>query len=130
MNLHKDIESFNDLAAVTAEYIGIPMLAVKRDYYIVMMLQMLAESAYAEKCVFKGGTSLSKGYPGSILRFSEDIDITFIPDDNMSKKQYDKALKDIEKVMTVVHLWKRFQKSGMIGIKVPMSGLKRVVKNE
>ncbi|MCH5256661.1 MAG: nucleotidyl transferase AbiEii/AbiGii toxin family protein [Lachnospiraceae bacterium] len=101
MNLHKDIESFNDLAAVTAEYIGIPMLAVKRDYYIVMMLQMLAESVYADNCVFKGGTSLSKGYPGSILRFSEDIDLTFIPGDNMSKKQYDKALKNIEKIMTV-----------------------------
>lgn len=101
MNLHKDIEAFNDLAAVTAEYIGIPMLAVKRDYYIVMMLQMLAESVYADNCVFKGGTSLSKGYPGSILRFSEDIDLTFIPGDNMSKKQYDKALKNIEKIMTV-----------------------------
>ena len=101
MNLHKDKESFIDLAAVTAEYIGIPMLAVKRDYYIVMMLQMLAESVYAEKCVFKGGTSLSKGYPGAISRFSEDIDLTFIPDEHMSKKQYDKALKNIEKVMTV-----------------------------
>lgn len=100
MNLHKDIESFNDLATITAEYIGIPMLAVKRDYYIVMMLQMLEKSTYAEKCVFKGGTSLSKGYPGSISRFSEDIDLTFIPDNSMSKKQYDKALKNIEKVMT------------------------------
>lgn len=101
MRLHEDREAFQDLAALTAEYIGIPILAVKRDYYIVMMLQMLSESTYADKCVFKGGTSLSKGYPGAISRFSEDIDLTFIPDELMSKKQYDRALKAIEKIMTV-----------------------------
>ncbi|MDO4275459.1 MAG: nucleotidyl transferase AbiEii/AbiGii toxin family protein [Eubacteriales bacterium] len=101
MYLHKDMEAFNELSAITAEHMGIPMLAVKRDYYIVTMLQMLANSPYAEKCVFKGGTSLSKGYPGSILRFSEDIDLTFIPDDAISRKQYDKELKTIEKIMTV-----------------------------
>ena len=44
-------------------------------------------SEYADKCVFKGGTSLSKCYPGSIQRFSEDIDLTYIPDDATSKKQ-------------------------------------------
>lgn len=101
MNLHEDREAFYDLAVITAGYIGIPVSAVKRDYYIVMLLQKLAESKYAEKCVFKGGTSLSKGYPGSIARFSEDIDLTFIPNDSMGKKQYDKALKHIESIMTV-----------------------------
>lgn len=100
MNLHKDTEAFNSLSAITSEYIGIPISAVKRDYYIVMMLKKLADSEYADKCVFKGGTSLSKGYPGSILRFSEDIDLTFIPNNNLGKKQYDKALKKIEKIMT------------------------------
>ena len=55
----------------------IPESAVKRDYYIVLLLEKLGNSTYAEKCVFKGGTSLSKCYPGSIERFSEDIDLTF-----------------------------------------------------
>ena len=100
MNLHNDKEAFHDLAVLTAKEIGIPVTAVKRDYYIVMMLQKLAESQYAVRSVFKGGTSLSKCYPGSIMRFSEDIDLTFIPDDSTSKKQYDKALKGIEKVMS------------------------------
>ncbi len=100
MNLHIDKEAFHDLTALTAAEIGIPETAVKRDYYIVMMLQKLENSAYADKCVFKGGTSLSKCYPGSIMRFSEDIDLTYIPDDETSKKQYDKALKGIEKVMS------------------------------
>ena len=100
MKLHNDYEAFNDLSVLAADYIGIPVSAVKRDYYIVMMLQKLANSDYSAKCVFKGGTSLSKCYPGSISRFSEDIDLTYIPNDELSKKQYDRALKNIEKLMT------------------------------
>ena len=100
MHLHNDKEAFHDLSVLVAENIGIPVTAVKRDYYIVMMLQQLAGSEYACRSVFKGGTSLSKCYPGSIMRFSEDIDLTYIPDDNTSKKQYNKALKGIEKVMS------------------------------
>lgn len=100
MNLHNDAEAFQSLSAITAEYIGIPISAVKRDYYIVLMLQNLANSEYADSCVFKGGTSLSKCYPNSIKRFSEDIDLTFIPNDTISKKQRDKALKKIEQIMS------------------------------
>lgn len=43
-----------------------------------MKLQKLEQSEYADQCVFKGGTSLSKCCPGSIERFSEDIDLTFL----------------------------------------------------
>lgn len=96
MNLHNDKDSFSDLIAVTAEFVGIPETAVKRDYYIVKLLQNLQNSEFADKCVFKGGTSLNKCYSGSIERFSEDIDLTFIPDDELSNKQYDKALKRME----------------------------------
>ena len=78
----------------------LPESAIERDYYIVMLLKNLADSEYAEKCVFKGGTSLSKCYPGSIERFSEDIDLTFLGIDE-SDKVCDKAIKRIEKIMTV-----------------------------
>jgi len=84
------------LITITAEYIGVPSSAVRRDYYIVMLLQNLQNSEYADNCVFKGGTSLSKCYLNSINRFSEDIDLTFIPKDEMSSKQYDKVLKKVE----------------------------------
>lgn len=79
MKLHKNEEDFRNLCIITADYIGIPEEAIKRDYYIVSMLQKLQKSDFADCCVFKGGTSLSKCYPGSIERFSEDIDLTFIP---------------------------------------------------
>lgn len=50
--------------------------------------------------MFKGGTSLSKCYPGFIERFSEDIDLTFLGIDE-TDKVCDKTIKKIEKVMTV-----------------------------
>ena len=79
MKLHEHKEEFEELIAIVANHIGIPADAVRRDYYIVMLLKNLQDSEYADMCVFKGGTSLSKCYPGSINRFSEDIDLTFIP---------------------------------------------------
>ena len=99
MRLHLQKEEFNDLAALTAEFVHIPVSAVRRDYYIVMILQQLEMSEYADLCVFKGGTSLSKCYPGTINRFSEDIDLTFIPQEQLGDKQYDRKLKQVEKVL-------------------------------
>ena len=64
-------------------------------------LLYLSQSEYVSSCVFKGGTSLSKCYPGSIERFSEDIDLTFIPEPGMTNKQIERKLKSIEKLMTV-----------------------------
>ena len=94
MNLYTNKE---DLCMLTSEYIGISEDAVKRDYYIAMLLQNLQNSNFAGECVFKGGTSLSKCYPQSINRFSEDIDLTFIPKEELSNNQYSKTLKKIEK---------------------------------
>ena len=78
MKLHTHPEEFRELITVVANEKHISESAVERDYYIVMMLKSLADSPYADQCVFKGGTSLSKCYPGSIDRFSEDIDLTFL----------------------------------------------------
>lgn len=100
MKLHEFQNDFNDLISIVAQYKHLPESAVERDYYIVMLLQNLEKSDYAEQCVFKGGTSLSKCYPHSIERFSEDIDLTFLGMD-LSDKVCDKTIKKIEKVMTL-----------------------------
>ena len=99
MRLHEYQEEFRTLITIVSEYMHLPESAIERDYYIVMLLQNLAKSEYAEQCVFKGGTSLSKCYPGSIERFSEDIDLTFLGM-GLSDKACDKAIKNIEKVIT------------------------------
>jgi len=61
---------FNQAAIRT----GIPPIAVEKDWWVTLLLRTIFESPYAEHLVFKGGTSLSKGYK-LIDRFSEDIDL-------------------------------------------------------
>lgn len=100
MDLHLSKDLFHDLCVLTSEYIGIPYEAIKKDYFIILILEKLVTSEYGEKCVFKGGTSLSKAYPESINRFSEDIDLTFIPEKSSSARYCDKNLKKIEKIMS------------------------------
>lgn len=99
MNLHEHKKDFNELVSIVAVKMNLPESAIARDYFIVLLLDNLANSEYASKCVFKGGTSLSKCYPGSIERFSEDIDLTFLGI-NKSDNYCDKIIKKIEQVMT------------------------------
>ena len=69
MKLHAFPEEFRELITIVASDKHISESAVERDYYNVMMLQALAESPYAEQCVFKGGTSLSKCYQAPLSGF-------------------------------------------------------------
>lgn len=97
--MHEDKDEFNSLISIVSSKLHIPESAVERDYYIVFLLNKLANSEYVDKCVFKGGTSLSKCYPGVIERFSEDIDLTFLGME-LSNNTCDKNIKKIEKIMT------------------------------
>lgn len=101
MNLHLDKKTFTDICNIVGRWKGLNQSDIKRDYYIVLMLNNLSMGSYGELCVFKGGTSLSKGYPGLIERFSEDIDLSYIPNPQYSDKEYERILKQIEKEMTL-----------------------------
>lgn len=98
MKLHEEKEKFKELIALVAAFYGLPEPAIERDYYIVELLQNLEKSEFNDFCIFKGGTSLSKCYPGSIERFSEDIDLTFLGMD-LNNNECDKILKKIEKTI-------------------------------
>lgn len=74
MYLHDDRENFKDIIEQVSSEIGRASIVVEKDYYVTLILKLLSEKL--ENCVFKGGTSLSKGFR-VIDRFSEDIDITF-----------------------------------------------------
>ena len=74
MYLHRDRETFRDIVEQAADSSGRTPVVVEKDYYVTLILKLLSEQL--DKCVFKGGTSLSKGFH-VIDRFSEDIDITF-----------------------------------------------------
>ena len=73
MYLHEDQDIFIDAIQKTREESGIEPAIIEKDYYVSMMLRLLAASNIG--FVFKGGTSLSKAYK-VIERFSEDIDLT------------------------------------------------------
>ena len=74
MYLHRDRETFRDIVEQAADSSGRTPAIVEKDYYVTLILKLLSEQL--DKCVFKGGTSLSKGFH-VVDRFSEDIDITF-----------------------------------------------------
>jgi len=99
MNLHHSEDEFEELIELASQTFNIPSNAVRKDYFITLILKNLESSIFSENVVFKGGTSLSKCYPNSIERFSEDIDLTYIPDDEMSNKQISRKLKSIEKAL-------------------------------
>jgi len=57
---------------------GMTVKAVEKDWWVTLVLKALFSLPIAEHFVFKGGTSLSKGW-GLIERLSEDIDIALSP---------------------------------------------------
>lgn len=69
---------------------------VEKDYYVTEILRIVA-AELGEKVMFKGGTSLSKGW-GLITRFSEDIDLFVNPDrfdPRPGKNKLDRILKEL-----------------------------------
>lgn len=99
MRLNRDYDIFEELFNLTSQWLHLPTNAVVKDYFITLILENLSKSDFVESVVFKGGTSLSKCYPNSIERFSEDIDLTFVPEEGMSDKQINSKLKSIEKIL-------------------------------
>lgn len=71
--LHSDREQLRDAIDLTYGQTGVMVQAIEKDYYVTMLLRLLAQKM--PYIVFKGGTSLSKCHK-VIRRFSEDIDIT------------------------------------------------------
>ena len=74
MNLHTNKELFSTLVTLTAKHFRITPAFVEKDYWITLILHNLSNSPFSNSIVFKGGTSLSKGYR-LVNRFSEDIDL-------------------------------------------------------
>lgn len=56
---------------------GFRPAVIEKDYYVTESLRIIAETVN-DKVIFKGGTSLSKGW-NLIQRFSEDIDLFLDP---------------------------------------------------
>ena len=107
MTLHHDIKFFSDTLRATSQHLNIKLEFVEKDYWITLVLNRLAKSRYAAEAVFKGGTSLSKGY-NLIERFSEDVDVSIINDlaktGNEIKTIIRKTEKDITQDLTELQI--------------------------
>ncbi len=71
---HPDFAAFLAAAATESE---LPETFVEKDYWITEILRTIA-TTLGERAIFKGGTSLSKGW-NLLDRFSEDIDLFVDP---------------------------------------------------
>lgn len=70
-----DSQEFEAAVRAAAEYHGILPELVRKDYWVTRVLRAIAgDGAHQGMVLFKGGTSLSKGWR-LIERFSEDVDL-------------------------------------------------------
>lgn len=77
MILDNNTQQFSDAIRAASEHLNIAAIYIEKDYWITKILQQLSRTPQSNNIVWKGGTSLSKGY-GLIDRFSSDIDIAVL----------------------------------------------------
>ena len=84
------------LQKAAKDHPGINQLAIEKDWWVMVTLKALFRTTCADSLIFKGGTSLSKGFQ-IIERFSADIDLaishSFFGIDKTSKSQREKLRK-------------------------------------
>ncbi len=99
MKLHENKEQLADAIRITSAELGIPQKFVEKDYWICQILQRLSRMPQTERTVWKGGTSLTKGY-GIIQRFSSDVDLAIIGE-GLSNNQQKKLVLHLGKDSTI-----------------------------
>jgi predicted nucleotidyltransferase component of viral defense system len=93
---HPDFEGAIFRAAEHFRARGLRPALIEKDYYVTEALRIIATTA-GDKIIFKGGTSLAKGW-NLIQRFSEDIDIFLDPSafqPALGKNAIDRELKKL-----------------------------------
>jgi hypothetical protein len=97
---HPDFEQAIIRAAEHFRARGLRESIIEKDYYVTEALRII-EQAASGKVMFKGGTSLSKGW-NLIQRFSEDIDIFLDPSafqPPLGKNAIDRELKKLRQAV-------------------------------
>ena len=97
---HPDFDQAIIRAAEHFRLRGLRESIIEKDYFVTEALRIIEQVA-GGKVIFKGGTSLSKGW-NLIQRFSEDIDIFLDPttfDPPLSKNAIDRELKKLRQAI-------------------------------
>jgi len=95
--LHNElVDRLAMLQQTEATHPGINQVAIEKDWWVTVTLKALFQTDCCDSLIFKGGTSLSKGF-NIIERFSEDIDLaishSFFGIEKTNKSQRDKRKK-------------------------------------
>lgn len=95
--LHNEVvDRIAMLQQTEATHPGINQVAIEKDWWVTVTLKALFQTDCRDSLIFKGGTSLSKGF-NIIERFSEDIDLaishSFFGIEKTNKNQRDKLKK-------------------------------------
>lgn len=100
MILHTaDTKIFSDAIRAASDHLKMNQVFIEKDYWITLVLNRLSKTKFASETVFKGGTSLSKGF-GLINRFSEDVDIAIINAADKSGNVVKNIIRSVEKEIT------------------------------
>ena len=99
MNLHHDSQLFSQTLRAASQHLMINLGFVEKDYWITLLLRRLSGSKYSDEAVFKGGTSLSKGYR-LIDRFSEDVDLAIVNTTHKTGNEIKTIIRHLEKEIT------------------------------
>lgn len=98
-------ERRREIIVATASSKGMSEEAVEKDWWVTLVLKAVFSTEWAGDLVFKGGTSLSKGWD-LIQRFSEDIDLAIsrsalgFKEEFVSNAQVSKLRKEASKFIT------------------------------
>ncbi len=110
MNNFTDLSTEQRLTIFTQTGVktGLPAYAVEKDWGVTQISRIVFSLSYPQAFVFKGGTSLSKGY-NLIQRFSEDIDLAidrayFNKSGKLSRNQIKKLRKASGKFISTTFL--------------------------
>lgn len=91
-----DPDAIAALSAAVAEQTSVPAEHVEKDFWVTEVLRGVVAAAerLGVEVVFKGGTSLSKGF-SLIQRFSEDVDVLVVLSPQDSAGARDRTLKEL-----------------------------------
>ena len=86
------------LQQTEVEHPGVNQVAIEKDWWVTVVLKALFQTDCRDSLIFKGGTSLSKGF-NIIERFSEDIDLainhSFFGIEGTSKSQWQSIIRSL-----------------------------------
>ena len=119
-------ETQMNIFSETGRKMGLPAFAIEKDWWAVHTLALIFSMECAPSLIFKGGTSLSKGWD-LIQRFSEDIDLALdkeylgFTDNAPNKKAVNKLRRMSFEFITdrfIPELQRKYENDGFTGVKV------------